>query len=108
MRQAVGGLHGNVHVAVVQDLDVAGGDPNGRGSFGGRPAAGGGRSRGQQQADAAGEDGPPNAYRVLPVIAKCARRFRAQQVSPDSWQSGISLPYDTVFSRSAATPSETR
>ena len=95
-----------------------GGEPNGRGGFGGcrrlrarrpeRPRVRGLGRGTEQDAAAQSENGGSSRYRVLPVIAKCARRLRAQQVSLDSWQSGISLPYETVFSRSAATPSETR
>ena len=112
VRRAVGALDRDLHVTVVEDPDVAGGEADARrhalecpGTGGRSRWAASGRSRGQEQ-DAAAKNG--TRYRTLPVIAKCARRFRAQQVSLDSWQSGISLPYDTVFSRSAPTPSETR
>jgi hypothetical protein len=44
----------------------------------------------------------------LPVTVKWARRFFCQHSSLDCVQTGTSLPYETVFSRSAVTPRETR
>ena len=100
MRRAVAALQADLDVAVVEDTDVTSGKPDDR--VGVLGWAEGGR----EDQGAAGEG--EARYRTLPVISKCARRFRAQQASLDSWQSGISLPYETVFSRSAGTPSETR
>ena len=95
MRRAVAALQRDDDVAVIEDLDLRHGEADDGSGAGVRGDA----QRGRQ-----GE----RRYRTLPVISKCARRLRAQQDSLDSWQSGISLPYETVFSRSAATPSETR
>ena len=100
MRRAVPALQPDEDVAVVEDPRVGSGKTDDRRR--GRDREG----RNDQDAADTGEGG--GRYRTLPVIAKCARRLRAQQASFDSWQSGISLPYDTVFRRSAATPSETR
>ncbi len=47
-------------------------------------------------------------YCVLPVTVKCARRFFCQHSSVEAWQAGTSLPYETVLSRLAGTPSDTR
>ena len=47
-------------------------------------------------------------YFALPVTVDFARRFFCQQASFDSVQTGTSLPYETVFSRSAGTPRLTR
>ena len=92
VRRAVDALHGHLDVAVVEDPDVARRQPDGRGAFGGRRRVRGLGRGPDQDAAAQGEDGRSSRYWTLPVIAKCARRFRAQQASLDSWQSGISLP----------------
>src|SRR5579862_6265391 len=47
-------------------------------------------------------------YFVFPLTVKWSRRFRAQQSSTASLQSGTSLPKEVVFMRFAATPRETR
>ena len=99
MLRAVAALHPDEDVAVIEDARVGSREAHDRR----------GRDReGREDQDAADAGESRGRYRTLPVIAKCARRLRAQQGSLDSWQSGISLPYDTVFSRSAATPRETR
>ena len=105
MRRAVRAKDPDLDVPVIEDPDVPRGKADARTGRARRRARG---RREEQRPAPGGEDGSEIRYRTFPVIAKCARRFRAQQGSPDSWQSGISLPYETVFSRSAATPSETR
>jgi len=108
VRRVVRALQADLDVPVIENPDVARGEADaGRGPRG-RPRRRARGRRQEQRSAAGGEDGPQTRYCTFPVIAKCARRFRAQQASLDSWQSGISLPYETVFSRSAGTPSETR
>ena len=94
MRRAVGALQRDLDVSVVEDAGIAGEHPDGarglrpdRRRSAASPARPGTMARPTARARTAA-----SRYRTFPVIAKCARRFRAQQASLDSWQSGISLP----------------